>query len=290
MNNFLDKISIIITDLSYLTSKRYQYPQKNKLILDYLRLRVKVFLNRWFKFKIEKFLSYEVKMANYPLFFEIFRQIFVRQSYYFETVKENPEIIDCGGNMGMSVLYFKHLFPKAKITVFEPSDLILPILKHNVSHNKLHDVTIEPFAVADKEGEAILYNRGTGSCGDTLVESMYQMENKGPDSNEKKHSIIKKTLSSYITNEIDLLKLDVEGNEELVLRDLDSSNTLNQIKQISLEYHYYPQNKHNNLSHILEIFDKNNFYYHIFLEEIKPGFFSSKTNEHIYYCLIKAYK
>jgi FkbM family methyltransferase len=43
-----------------------------------------------------------------------------------------PVIIDCGGNIGLSVLYFKYLFPNSVITVFEPSPPVFEILKENI--------------------------------------------------------------------------------------------------------------------------------------------------------------
>ena len=46
-------------------------------------------------------------------------------------------------------------------------------------------------------------------------------------------------LSSFIISEADLLKVDVEGAEQLVLLDLAQSGELRLIKQIHLEYHHH---------------------------------------------------
>src|SRR5688500_10055596 len=48
------------------------------------------------------------------------REIFVREIYRFETDIRNPVIIDCGSNIGLSVLYFHKSYPGARILAFEP--------------------------------------------------------------------------------------------------------------------------------------------------------------------------
>src|SRR6478752_2497070 len=50
----------------------------------------------------------------------LFREIFMRGDYYFESDNAQPTIIDCGSNIGISVLFFKRLFPQCRIIAFEP--------------------------------------------------------------------------------------------------------------------------------------------------------------------------
>ena len=49
--------------------------------------------------------------------------------YRFVTTKEAPVILDCGANIGLSVIYFKQLYPNSKITAFEPDPDVFKVLK-----------------------------------------------------------------------------------------------------------------------------------------------------------------
>ena len=44
-----------------------------------------------------------------------YREIFGDQVYRFIANRQDPLIIDCGANIGMSVIYFKYLYPDARI-------------------------------------------------------------------------------------------------------------------------------------------------------------------------------
>jgi predicted O-methyltransferase YrrM len=48
-----------------------------------------------------------------------FTEIFVQRHYAFQTSEPAPVIIDAGGNVGMSALWFKREHPKANLTVYE---------------------------------------------------------------------------------------------------------------------------------------------------------------------------
>src|SRR5688572_20822569 len=52
-------------------------------------------------------------------FVHSYSEIFKREIYRFTTVNNAPKIIDCGANIGLSVIYFKRLYPAAKIVAFE---------------------------------------------------------------------------------------------------------------------------------------------------------------------------
>src|SRR5688572_8635835 len=60
-----------------------------------------------------------VRCVDGASFVASYSEIFKRGIYRFETPSESPQIIDCGANIGLSVIYFKRLFPAARITAFE---------------------------------------------------------------------------------------------------------------------------------------------------------------------------
>ena len=59
-------------------------------------------------------------------------EVYVRKNYDFLSAIDNPTIIDCGANIGISVLYFKKKFPNAKIIAFEPDRSAFECLSANI--------------------------------------------------------------------------------------------------------------------------------------------------------------
>jgi hypothetical protein len=49
----------------------------------------------------------------------MFGELFLSQVYAVHKLPDRPYIIDCGGNIGLSVIWFKQRYPQARITVFE---------------------------------------------------------------------------------------------------------------------------------------------------------------------------
>jgi hypothetical protein len=89
-------------------------------------------------------------------------------------------------------------------------------------------------------------------------------------------------LSSFIIEKTDLLKLDIEGSELFVLKDLAATNKITLIERMIIEYHSDEENEENQLSALLAILEDEDFSY-ILSNQIAPPFFS-KTNKN--YALI----
>lgn len=66
------------------------------------------------------------------------------------------------------------------------------------------------------------------------------------------------TLSSKQYPYIDFLKIDIEGSEGKVFRDIDANNLMGKIGQLSIEYHYDEALENNSLSDIMRVLEKNN--------------------------------
>ncbi len=76
-------------------------------------------------------------------------EIFNEQIYRFESSTDCPRILDLGANVGLSVLYFKRIFPNAEITAFEADPKIFGYLERNVHVNGFRDVQLINKAVWD---------------------------------------------------------------------------------------------------------------------------------------------
>ncbi len=265
MRNLSKKILVLLNDVSYLFSKEYPRCDKRGLFLDYLRIRAKSSLNRWMHFKSEHFLSYTVDVLDYNIFLAEFRQIFVRQVYYPTTPASSPRIFDCGGNIGISVLYWKHVFPDAQVTVFEPSKEVVEVLKKNIEANNLTDIRVVESAVSDKEGTAKIYIRGSIAEGNTLSQDIWSATpTKG---NRVSYEIQTVKLSDFIDGPIDVLKLDIEGSEGTVIRELSQAGKLKLVGECVMEFHYYPTAPDNALPALLAELNNAGFETQFYFEE-----------------------
>ena len=88
---------------------------------------------------IERFVPYEREFLGNTIYihdiasFNLgYSELFKAETYKFEAKRKNPLIIDCGANLGMSVIYFKKLYPDAEIIAFEADDYIFKFLKKNI--------------------------------------------------------------------------------------------------------------------------------------------------------------
>src|SRR5690348_10496292 len=77
-------------------------------------------------------LGYKVSyMGEYEIRW-LFRELFLEACYFFQPETDSPIIFDCGSNIGMSLLFFKKLYPNARISAFEPDPYTFVILERNV--------------------------------------------------------------------------------------------------------------------------------------------------------------
>ncbi len=195
-----------------------------------------------------KFSGFKLHVVDTISFIWQVKEIFVDKAYKFKTDSPQPIIYDCGANVGTSVLYFKKLYPQAKITAFEADQNIAKTLQQNLKDNGCGDVKVVSKAVwTDDQGIDIAIENSDGA-------SIY-----GTTQKTKVPSI---RLKSLLQEEevIDLIKMDIEGAEVDVINDC--SEELSKVKNIFIEYHSYI-NHPQALSNILQILEKQGFQYFI---------------------------
>ncbi|MFA6527655.1 MAG: FkbM family methyltransferase [Candidatus Babeliales bacterium] len=187
---------------------------------------------------------------DYAMLHSLVDEIFIHKIYAFTSKRPDPFIIDAGSNIGMSILFFKKMYPQAIIMGFEPSKRNFYMLEKNIKDNGLFGVRVFNKALTNDSAtkEITLYNAGT-TCG-TLCKT-------GPTS---RYEVVQTALlSSYINQPVDLLKMDIEGAEYDVFQDLFDNDKLQFVDQIIMEYHN-PQGK---ISKLFDMFDKSGFTYEI---------------------------
>jgi len=184
----------------------------------------------------------------------LFREIFIQGDYCFLAGRTNPLIVDCGSNIGVSILFFKMLYPEARIIGFEPDPDTFKTLQQNVRQNALKDVDLNCCALADRDG-TIGFHRSAHEKG-SLMMSIVPERIDG-----ERIEVLCRRLSAFIEQEVDLLKMDVEGAEQLVLRELAGSGKLRRVKQMHLEYHHHILPQVDNLSDTLRLLEEQGFGY-----------------------------
>ena len=156
-----------------------------------------------------------------------YEDIFVAQPYRFTTTNDRPRIVDCGANIGLSVAFFKRMYPASRIVAFEADPDIFRTLERNGKAAGWSDVTLLHRALWDTdESELTFLSRG-GEVG------------RLSQDNETERGVPVKTcrLSPYLAEPVDLLKLDVEGAETVVLREC--RHQLGNVRNIILESHSF---------------------------------------------------
>lgn len=221
--------------------------------------------------------------GDFNLFLTLFREVFVGQTYQIAKPTKRPFILDAGGNVGLATMYFKYVYPEAEVHVFEPDRTNFGFLEKNIEANKLKDVHLHNVALSDKPGELTLYTRGDvtgGDIGVSVNKNFRANFHRAADLVEVK--VPAELLSSYIDRPVDMLKLDIEGAEELVLRNLDDTDMLRQVSQLTMEYHQVPDG--NPLSAVLAKFERAGLRYEI------EHWGTDTKNDRIAHCLIRAFR
>lgn len=152
-----------------------------------------------------------------------YKEIFEKEIYCFTSSTQTPLIIDCGSNIGLSVLYFKKLYPNAKVIAFEPDHNNFHLLQMNIQNNNLADIELNQSAVWVTNGE--LTFEAKESEASHISDKAFGHKVKSVRLND--------VLISY--SNIDFLKIDIEGAEFEVLKDISPS--LHRVKNLFLEYH-----------------------------------------------------
>ena len=186
----------------------------------------------WAEFgRTPRFTLKEVKCRGWNLsvpdaasFLSSYREIFLDRTYDFRVEKDDPRILDLGANIGLSVLFFKSIYPNAHVTAFEVDPKIFEVLRQNVHGNGFTDVDLVNGA-AWWRNETVRFVPEGGDGG-----------RLGTGDEQGGIAVNGIDLSEYLENrEFEFLKVDIEGAEGAVLRKC--RRHLAKFRFIFVEYH-----------------------------------------------------
>lgn len=143
-----------------------------------------------------------------------FVQVFVHQEYNIELPLTPKFIIDAGGNVGYTTIWFANRYPAAKIVVIEPDAGNFKLLRENTApypHVELVQAGVWPRACHLR----IVTHDATGRF---LGEWGYQVqETSEPGEGTIRAVTLGELLQQTGQPTIDILKLDVEGAEKEIM-------------------------------------------------------------------------
>ncbi len=223
------------------------------------------------------FNGYQFSIPDAISFVWQYKEIMVDRCYDFETDAKQPVIYDCGANVGLASLFFANKFPNAKILAFEADKKISEIARNNLDSNNINNAEVINKAVWINEEQ--LNFSSEGADGGSLM-----------NNSANKQLVQAIRLRDWLEkeNQVDMLKMDIEGAESEVM--LDCENSLGHVQHVFLEYHSYSKSKQN-LSAILGIFEKNGLRYNMennyklrqpFLKKVKEKVMDMQLNIYAY--------
>ena len=197
--------------------------------------------------------GWNLTVPDVASFLGTYRWIFLENTYAFRADNPSPLIIDCGANTGMSILYFKRLYPQARIIAFEADPKLFPVLEENVRGNGYRDVELINKAVWSSETE--LSFAPDGADAGHIIEGK---EGAGGGGTIRVPTV---RLRDYLADRtVDLLKVDIEGAEGEVLADC--RDVLHNVKAVCLEFHSYVGKKQG-LGDMVKMFEDAGFRAHV---------------------------
>lgn len=235
-----------------------------------------------------RFLGYRLRIADSMGFYSSYKDEFLRRIYDFESSRPRPLVIDGGSSIGVSILYFKHRYPQARVIGFEPDPELFRLLSENVEQNRLRDVTLVNAGLAGEAGTLPF------APGASLEGRLLSSDTPKPESGHGESVAVPvHCLSGYIEEEVDFIKLNIEGQELPVLREVEARGKLALVRELVLEYHGWG-GQDQRLAAILELLDRNRFRYrvHDFDEETGraswPPF--RRDAQRTWFCLVHAFR
>ncbi len=225
--------------------KRYLYNKYSKVNINWFYLKYLKHIPPG-KVHSHKLFNNPTKFYSGPEYLHGINEIFIEEVYK-QKLPPNALILDCGAHIGLSIIYLKRLCPTARIIAFEPDNHNFTLLNDNIKSHNLTNVELV--------NKAVWTNN-------TLIsfKSEGNMSSKIDLNNNDASKIEAIRLKDYLNDKVDFLKLDIEGAEYAVLKDIEDK--LINVDKMFLEYHG-SFNQNNELCEMLNIAEREGFKFYI---------------------------
>jgi FkbM family methyltransferase len=172
---------------------------------------------------------YRIEYGDLVTVIPQWNDMFIDGSLQFPARTDSPLVLDCGANVGMASLYVKHLYPKARVTAFEADPRLAAMCARNLASNGHGEVDVEEAAVWTARG-TVEFRPDGGDAG--RLAAVGSLPNSVP-----RVTVPSVRLRDYLSEPVDLLKLDIEGAELAVLEDC--ADRLDRVEVVIVEIHEF---------------------------------------------------
>jgi FkbM family methyltransferase len=165
--------------------------------------------------------------------------------------KKAVTVLDIGANRWQSILFFQHMFPDAVIHSFEPNPTLYKTLVKKFNHPRIH---LHETGVSSTTGTKVFYEHvldETSGFELAATDSHYnQIKNRilltpSNQSIQASYEVKVIALDDFIESNqlenIDIVKIDVEGHEADVLQGAKHLLDSRKVRFIQMERHYDDQ-------------------------------------------------
>jgi FkbM family methyltransferase len=151
-------------------------------------------------------------------------------------LRPGATFVDVGANWGYFTLLAAHLVgTTGSVVAMEPDPRLFTILRANVEANRLRQVSPLPVAAADRAGTLELAGHDP-EAGNWGLSSL--MENGGGG---ERFAVDSRTVDAVLdeegTERVELLKMDIEGAEEMALRGMEAGLAGGRYRRVLVELH-----------------------------------------------------
>jgi FkbM family methyltransferase len=153
--------------------------------------------------------------------------IFVQGAYSDPRVDNPRVILDLGGNVGFASVFFACRYPAARIICVEPAETPQKTLRANIA--PFSNIEVVQVAVTDQDGTVNFYE------GPTDIGSSLSRREGSSEARPVQGKTLRSLLREAEVERVDLLKVDIEGAEWDVLRDLGGVDARMIIAELHLD-------------------------------------------------------
>ncbi|TAE47039.1 MAG: FkbM family methyltransferase [Cytophagales bacterium] len=195
--------------------------------------------------------------------FHVFAEVFMYHEYqtlieiYQQKYGNTPpkNIIDAGANIGCASIFFKNNFPNANIFAIEAEKSNFETLKQNIILNNFSNVAVFHNAFwINNDNLQLDDNFRDGREWAFAIRPFEDIEHQNQSS--IKGITLQNIIDDYNIEQIDILKIDIEGGEKWILEDENTIKVIQKkVKMLLIEVHQDVIL----METVLEIMQKNGF-------------------------------
>jgi FkbM family methyltransferase len=176
-----------------------------------------------------RMMDLDLRYSDLLSFCPQWEDIFVKRALAFTSAAPAPRILDCGANVGLASLFFRRHYPHARITAYEADPALFAMMRDNLQANGAGDVETRHVALWTSTGTLTFQCEGSDSG---MISSL-------PGAVDGRAVTVPSLRLRDVLAEgpIDLLKLDIEGAEDVVLADCEP--VLHNVKALVMDLHEF---------------------------------------------------